>query len=399
MTAELATINVTSAAPSTTASFRQHFQQHADAGPASSSIIGLTHDPASIDHTNILEILSAADWLDNQEEKLRQDNKNNSFGRHAQFLSDDERRSASMAVDGRQDLPRYMMDRVWAVCNDAEKAEAMIASLLKLDSFVEQERFLSEIAVKEAENDSGTNTEAAADEEPQEPGLGRPSVSPFFNHIHANGETVANVLQEQVNQQTDTPRTMHNQPSFINLFILFSSALAAIKKTAPSAPTGLSRTMKVSRMVVREEEQEPAKPATTSAARTSATYPAPTKAAPQPHVTIQPEIPALGSKQYQFHFKHHPKDHRVLAIKDVKTVVSVSWLFVGAMEADITDAAVLSLILLFPYSRPGGTSTMIKLGRDDETQYVEFLESCASKMRGSRGDPVINYVFPGYIWG
>jgi len=240
LTTELATINVASAAPSTTASSRQHFQEHADAGPASSSITDVSHEPASIDHNNILKILGAADWLDDQEEKLRQDNKNNSFGRPTQSSSNDERRSASVAIDGRQDLPRYMMDRIWTACNDAEKAETAIVSLLKLDSFVEQERFLSELDVKEAENDSGANTEAAASKEPHEPGPRRLSVSPFSDDIHINEEDVSNALQKQADEQTDATRTMHNQPSFKNLFSPFSSALAAMKETAPSTRTGVS---------------------------------------------------------------------------------------------------------------------------------------------------------------
>ena len=104
-----------------------------------------------------------------------------------------------------------------------------------------------------------------------------------------------------------------------------------------------------------------------ASARANATSPKPSKATNQSLSAIRPNPPSTPSNQVQFQFKHHPNDWRVLAIRDVNTVNTVQQLNAEAINAGIIDVAMMSLLLRFPYKLQGGTSSLIKIGRGNQT--------------------------------
>lgn len=227
----LATINTATTAPSKTSLSRQHAPKHTSATSANSSVIDLTHSKVPVEYTNILQILGAADWLSKQEKKLKL---NNSFAFRAQALVDDDKQNPpNVAFARTQDPSRHMMNRIWAVYKDAGKAEAAIASLLKLGSVTEQERFLPEMWAKAAEDDRVTSTAAATSEKPHNSKPRRPSVSPVCDRIPADRENVTNALQGQTKPQPSSTRAT-DQQLFRDLFGPFSAALAAAMKPAPA---------------------------------------------------------------------------------------------------------------------------------------------------------------------
>jgi len=226
----LVAINTTTTAPSKTSLSRQHTPKHTSTISANSSVIDLIQKKASVEHTKISQILRAADWLNKQEEKLTL---NNSFAFRAQALDDDKQDSPNNAAGGTQDLSRHTMDRIWAVYEDAGKAEAAIASLLKLGSVTERERFLSEMRVRDAADDRVTSTAAATSEKPHNVKPHRPSVSPVSDRIPVDRENVTIALQGQTKPQPNTTRAT-NQQLFRDLFGPFSAALAATMKPAPA---------------------------------------------------------------------------------------------------------------------------------------------------------------------